>query len=263
MNTQNTLSALAMMSILAACAGDASTMGGEPASELGGESTPLTTVQIAPDHVVEFYELGDTVMVSELAPRGTASLIRELGLERSNALDVWEALRPGEEAPAALLEVASRSLSDQEILEEEPASEPGEGGGLSAAQLASNGKIGHTQQALTGSEFLAQGYCNFTEGGRAYTVCYPDWANGFYAYAYSKYASIDVASNVGAFHANLSAPNGAGSYYVGSGQLRSFFMMGASCSWYELCARKKATMRIDITDAANDTFSVGGVWYNG
>lgn len=246
-----------------------------PAPVQADSNPAFLTLSLESGNAVSFHEAGTIILVSESGRLGTPSVLEEWGLVGLPALDVYEALRPGEAVPTELLEAFQRTerqvdalVEDDEVETDELA--PAVGGGSRIANGA--GKelttdVGQISQAITESYFLNELHgCRIDRNPTVYHVCYPSWWNGFFAYAHADYAYWRVASDTGNwFHARITANNGGeggGDYYVAQGHWRGLSAAGERCSRLNpLCVRHARTLRIDIINAANDKFHVGGYWW--
>jgi hypothetical protein len=128
----------------------------------------------------------------------------------------------------------------------------------------SNG-VGTTSEAISAITFLnVQNGCGPWPNVNAWTVCYPDWANGFYAYNTARWAIMRVASKNGAFLVKIDASTGgkgSGTYYVAHDTYREFRAEGEPCCFFCPCTVHPRTLRIDVINAIGKEFHVGGAWW--
>jgi hypothetical protein len=232
------------------------------------DSVPaLLALDFPGGQVVSFHELGDVLVMAQRAPNGVPSVFGDERRERTSIQTIFEQLRPGEAVPAKLLEAVertsiARAKSQASISELE--FDVGGGSALLPALGSSNG-VGTLTEAITTDYFrnTIRG-CGPWSGVLVWQVCYPEWGNGFYAYAKSKSATWRVASINGSFNVKITAAaggTGAGVFYVGHDEWHEYHAMGELCCWLCGCLVHPRTLRIDVINATNDAFHVGGAWW--
>ena len=175
-------------------------------------------------------------------------------------------MRPGEPVPATLVEATERvriARATSEPLSTMLESDAG-GGSAFVPPFKNADAVGTRSEAITIDFFrnTIRG-CGPWGGVKVWEVCFPDWYDGFYAYAKSKTATWRVASGFGTFHVKISASTGgqgSGIFYLAHDTWREFVALGEPCCAICPCLVHPRTLRIDIINAIGDWFHVGGVW---
>ena len=231
------------------------------------DAPAIVSLELGDWHRVSFHEVGDLLVIAETARNGVPSALDEPRLAAMSPVEMYEALRPGQSAPPELVGAIerlreARSRSPERV--DETILEPTFGGGASTL-LASPAPLGVGQLV----EPLSESYFRNTLQGCAvppdpvFQVCAPNWGNGFYAYAKSKIARWVFASQSGSFRVKVNAStggHGSGLFTVNDNSYTRLEARGESCCWICNCDIHPRTLRIDVIDAAGDTFHVGGYW---
>jgi hypothetical protein len=227
----------------------------------------LIELEFAEGQVVSFHEMNDVILVSERARNGTPPVLGALPAEPRSATQTFELLRPGQAIPSELREAVERAnLARANVadLADDLGADVGGGSSLFVPPARSNG-VGTTSEAITADTFLyVHNGCGPWPVSNSWSVCYPDWANGFYAYNKARRAVMRVASKNGSFQVKIDASTGgqgSGIYYVAHDTYREFRASGEPCCALCPCLIHARTMRIDVIDAIGKEFHVGGVWW--
>jgi len=212
----------------------------------GQAQAPLKVIQLSEGHSVEFYRVGDAIVVSEVGKLGTPSVIEAKGLKGAAPAKIFAALAPNE---PILPELLAESVGDV------PAGEVAAEASSSEAKSFS-GDVAQVKQAVTSSDFLASGVCNYTFTQLVFKDCRTNWSNGYFAYATAKNSYFSVASASGAFQVELRQNGGTPFIYpVVNNQWRTISSIWGGSGVVQ--------HRWDITQASGNTFHVSDYFYNG
>lgn len=245
---------LAGLTFMSACAGaeDGS------ATQVAQSSDALAEVKLAGGRTVTFHDIGAAVVVREVTALGTPSLLEAYAEQQFSAEEIYDALLPETEAPEALQQAFERAAkvraASHEGVSLEKAADAVE---ATVLRTEGEGRVGVVRQAVTSSQFLNSGACEFYPPRSVFRVCRTDRVgNGYWAYANSTTAWFVVGSAQGGVNAQLSFDNGSANWnnYVASTKQLTIVST--------MSDRSRPRQRIDITQASGDTFHVAGVWYN-
>lgn len=223
-----------------------------------GDDTLVLSVEIEAHHKIDFHEVqaGDVVAVETMKPGMTGVISEIAGL---TILEQYEWLKPGEAVPSAIFEAQERAevfRAHLATLPPDAAVAQGKGGGVTTG---SDLGLQPQHSSSSGSHFISDGYC---PTGNVYDVCRTNWMNGFYGYATSDTGywyvdAYDTAVAKGHVTVWIQHPTNGGcqsySRKVYEGTVGGF--SGG-------CIGARTQRRIDVGDAANDAFHVGGYWSN-
>lgn len=225
----------------------------EPAAN-GGEARDehvILRIDIESDHTITFYEpTPGGLYLSERKVSGQKFVLGDK--EISDALAAFARLRPGAEVPAALQAAYDRARN---LPSEPAASASAFGGGQPEAAQAPAATPGVIQQELMSSPSAANfvntdGGCNW---GPQYSFCRVNWANGFFASRTPTTSGLCIVDHY--------AGNGVTIQITVGSTITSTFQAPRTSAQHSLgAAGASTTRRIDITNAAGDSFHVGCRW---
>ncbi len=228
-------------------------------SEVVGEApAALATIELESGQKVEFLDLGTTVAVSESANIGTPSILEERALLGHSVEEIFSVLQPGQPMPAALADALARIASQEPAVAEGSDQQVGAAAPYRVAtEYGDEGgeKLGKAQQAYTHAQFLAGGGCTFSQPNQQFSHCIRWTGNGYWASYYAKYGYFTTAWGAGGSVTRKVTLNGS----TWSSQVPS----GAWLNWYTTWTGSGTVLHgIEVTNASNDTFSNGSVFWN-
>jgi hypothetical protein len=156
----------------------------------------VARVEVKPGHFISFYEPEPGMIgISEQGPAGEAPLLGGNDLRDNTAVQLYQRFAADAPVPEALLRAQERDVAAR--VSEVPAdndSALGKDFAVSEMQAPTTDAAGiaRQQQSLTGADgpWWAANVCYDTGDFRG---CYPNWANGGYAYASAKTSFFQVA----------------------------------------------------------------------
>lgn len=277
----NKFTAIAALLLIPACsAGSAEPMseaedfGGEvaetettdaPKAQASGEL--ITSIDLGDNSKVEFYRLpGGSTAVGEIGSIGQDSVLEAMGLESATQIEIFSALQPGLEIPAALIEAERlQQLAEPEAPEVEEAAaahdaaREAEQAALRAELNAAQGELGSTQQAVTSDEFLEKG-CSC--GAHNVLVSCEPKRNGV---VYEKSAKVE-RTNVRIGHESGNGIRLLG--YESDKWVLDVFVPKGKWAKYTLSAPKnffgaflKRTFRWTTSEVSGDKYHAASCWY--
>lgn len=210
----------------------------------------LLRVEVESGHTVGFYEpIPGGLYVAEQMRSGQKFVLGDR--EVSDALAAFARVRPAEEVPAALREAYDRARAS----ESEPATAARvEVGGGSAAEVFRATEAGTAQLPLTSSSAAGNfvnndGGCNWGPHG---SICRVNWGGGFFVWATSSSGLCIVDHYAG---------NGVTiQITVGAGISSTFQAVNTSVQYGLGTPGFSTTRRLDILNAAGDSFHAGCRW---
>jgi hypothetical protein len=214
---------------------------GQAADGVRAFNEPLLSVPLEGGTVVSFYETQAGIMVDELGQNGTPSVLEARGLREHSALEIWNAIRPGQALPAQLADAIARakiaapdSLAAQED-GQEIVSEP----------------VAQAQQAVTSSQFVAGNGC-LTTSNTVRKVCWLDRTNNWNETGTSWSVNVNLASGGGEF--TLGMPDQLWFANVPDNFWRQAVFINSQA--------RAVRYRVQVLDAVGDVWHEGVSWYN-
>jgi hypothetical protein len=137
----------------------------------------LAEVKVQEGHAVRFYGRPSSVFVVEEMPRGQRSALSADG--HANALEMYQALRPGEEVPRALRDAHERARLAPPVTKVETPAGLVASGGASLAQLGSFFSFDQGTSSSNPANFVNNmGGCMWSNVN---STCKISWFNGFHS----------------------------------------------------------------------------------